>query len=514
MTFIAAGTSLAATIGLTGLVGATAGGIIGTGLVAGAAGAGLGAITSAATGQDIGKGALMGGVTGLVGGGALSGLSGLGAGTMVAGGLAGAAGGAAGSAAGGEDVGKGALLGGALGAASGALEGVGNAAAEDAIAAKGLAGQASGADMVSKAASTDISGMAHAPTDFTIPTSKYLSTSPIGVGSSGGSSGLAGFNEVMGNAPAISTASVPTIPSTMAVAPTAAKSSSILPEFITDNPKTSMAAGAGGLYYLMSQGNKGTTADQASATSIYDPVPYAQTAIPKTTVPQYYPYAEGGSVTPQPQQASQPMNKFAQIGLQMAQQRVVAQQAQQPQAPAVGIPMQQPQPQQTFADGGFVLPANGKHDDFMQQVQSAVAQQLSQNLPVQPVAPVAPPVQQPVQPIPQTQPVQKAAVGGIMQDNLGGYSHGGIAGLTRGPGDGVSDSIPAEIGDSGKQPARLADGEFVIPARIVSELGNGSTEAGAKSLQAMVDRVQKRRSKTVGKGKVAVDSKARKGLLA
>jgi hypothetical protein len=110
--------------------------------------------------------------------------------------------------------------------------------------------------------------------------------------------------------------------------------------------------------------------------------------------------------------------------------------------------------------------------------------------------------------------MQRAANGGIMQDNLGGYAHGGIAGLTRGPGDGVSDSIPAQIGESGKQPARLADGEFVVPARIVSELGNGSTEAGAKALQAMVDRVQARRSKTVGKGKVAVNSRARKGLPA
>jgi len=111
-----------------------------------------------------------------------------------------------------------------------------------------------------------------------------------------------------------------------------------------------------------------------------------------------------------------------------------------------------------------------------------------------------------------SQPTQMAAHGGMMRDNLGGYSHGGISGLTRGPGDGVSDSIPAQIGDSGKQPARLADGEFVVPSRIVSELGNGSTEAGAKALQAMVDRIQTRRSKTVGKGKVAVNSRARKEL--
>ena len=92
--------------------------------------------------------------------------------------------------------------------------------------------------------------------------------------------------------------------------------------------------------------------------------------------------------------------------------------------------------------------------------------------------------------------------------NLGSYSDGGR--LLRGPGDGVSDDIPATIGQN--QPARLADGEFVIPARIVSELGNGSTEAGARKLYAMMDRVQKARSKTVGKDKVAANSRADKYL--
>lgn len=97
-----------------------------------------------------------------------------------------------------------------------------------------------------------------------------------------------------------------------------------------------------------------------------------------------------------------------------------------------------------------------------------------------------------------------AAGGGV--SDLGDYSDGGR--LLKGPGDGVSDSIPAVIGK--RQPARLANNEFVIPARIVSEIGNGSTDAGAKKLYAMMDRVQKRRAKTVGKGKVAVDSKAYK----
>ncbi len=100
-----------------------------------------------------------------------------------------------------------------------------------------------------------------------------------------------------------------------------------------------------------------------------------------------------------------------------------------------------------------------------------------------------------------------AFAGGGM-NNLGGYSDGGH--LLKGPGDGVSDSIPATIGD--RQPARLADGEFVVPARIVSELGNGSTEAGARRLYKMMDRVQQARGKTTGKGKVAVNSRAEKAL--
>jgi len=100
------------------------------------------------------------------------------------------------------------------------------------------------------------------------------------------------------------------------------------------------------------------------------------------------------------------------------------------------------------------------------------------------------------------------AQGGL--GSLGGYSDGGR--LLRGPGDGVSDSIPASIGD--RQPARLADGEFVVPARIVSELGNGSTEAGARALYKMMARIQANRRKTTGKNSVAVDSKAHKYLPA
>jgi hypothetical protein len=101
--------------------------------------------------------------------------------------------------------------------------------------------------------------------------------------------------------------------------------------------------------------------------------------------------------------------------------------------------------------------------------------------------------------------VPEYAAGGIT--TLGGYSDGGR--LLKGPGDGVSDSIPAMIGK--RQPARLADGEFVIPARIVSELGNGSTEAGARKLYAMMDRIKKARRKAKN---IAADTKSDRHLPA
>jgi len=78
--------------------------------------------------------------------------------------------------------------------------------------------------------------------------------------------------------------------------------------------------------------------------------------------------------------------------------------------------------------------------------------------------------------------------GGIA--SLGSYSDGGR--MLKGPGDGMSDSIPASIGS--KQPARLADGEFVVPADVVSHLGNGSTDAGAKQLYSMMNKVRQART--------------------
>lgn len=96
-------------------------------------------------------------------------------------------------------------------------------------------------------------------------------------------------------------------------------------------------------------------------------------------------------------------------------------------------------------------------------------------------------------------PETYAAHGGIMHSSLGGYAAGGNPRLLKGPGDGMSDNIPATI--SGKQPARLADGEFVVPADVVSHLGNGSTDAGAKVLHEMMNKVRQARTGNSKQGK-------------
>jgi hypothetical protein len=115
---------------------------------------------------------------------------------------------------------------------------------------------------------------------------------------------------------------------------------------------------------------------------------------------------------------------------------------------------------------------------------------------------------------PYQQPISRNVVGGVSDtgvnpmtgemtfagggiSSLGGYSDGGR--MLKGPGDGMSDNIPATI--AGKQPARLANEEFVIPADVVSHLGNGSSEAGAKALYKMMDRVRQARTGNKKQGK-------------
>ena len=98
---------------------------------------------------------------------------------------------------------------------------------------------------------------------------------------------------------------------------------------------------------------------------------------------------------------------------------------------------------------------------------------------------------------------KKYAMGGIA--TLQTYAAGGK--LLNGDGDGMSDSIPAVINGPRPQRAALADGEFVIPADVVSHLGNGSTKAGAKRLYQMMDKVRMARVGTKKQGKQINPSK-------
>ena len=97
--------------------------------------------------------------------------------------------------------------------------------------------------------------------------------------------------------------------------------------------------------------------------------------------------------------------------------------------------------------------------------------------------------------LPNQTPMQRLENKGIMGLAAGGMTPRFLSG----GGDGMSDSIKARI--NGSQEARLADGEFVIPADVVSHLGNGSSKAGAKQLYSMMDKVRTARTGRKSQGK-------------
>ena len=218
----------------------------------------------------------------------------------------------------------------------------------------------------------------------------------------------------------------------------------------------------------------------------------------------------GGKPTEDNTESEKPqvVNNYYAAGLQHA--------AQQQQIPNISTPVQ------NYAGGGSVHPsetsmnssiedATAKRKSLMghlEAIRNKNAYQVDKHMNQQPTHLL------PQEPVRQTQSIETAASGGIMGYSLGGYADGGNPRLLKGPGSGISDDIPAYIGEGDKEPARLARGEFVVPARAVSELGSGSTDAGGEILQQMVDRIQARRAKTTGKGKIAADSKSRKVIPA
>mgnify|MGYP003335134749 CR=1 FL=1 len=143
-------------------------------------------------------------------------------------------------------------------------------------------------------------------------------------------------------------------------------------------------------------------------------------------------------------------------------------------------------PTRYAAEGGTIKMADG--GVFGVLTESPVFQQLLQNS-----------INRPVQYSydPKEQRYTQLAQGGIA--SLGEYAAGGK--LLQGPGDGMSDSIPAVIKGPKPQRAALAQGEFVIPADVVSHLGNGSTDAGAKRLYSMMDKIRMARTGSKKQGR-------------
>ena len=568
------GTALTAAIAAPSLatVGALAGGVA-AGAAAGAGlGAGIGAAGAGITGGDVGKGALSGAVTGAVTGGIAPGLGGATAGLgavgsgAVTGGIAGAAGSAAGAGAVGEDAGKAALMGGGIGAIGGGLGGMGKG--DVAVPTEGTTNPTiDGASATTTKLSPDTpigNNIESTPPEIKYnPMAPGTGTvanvappaAPITMGDrlnlagdafkggmdavqaspgkalSGIASPLAegaiyggGLDAAKPNSPA-ELASIGGAPLSANFKSVYEPNRDVLPKYYADGGLIGGLPGADILKPVFNAGIGGSLGlkdtlfgDDKQAVQAPAPNQAQQTL----QVP----------IQAQRQQPTQPpMNSFASMGMQAAQigqqtaQQIQAQQQPQqgivPPAPIAPQPqMQQPQQPKFYADGGAVTATNNQ-SSFADQVRALAAQKVQAHYAqqAQQLAAQQPQTQQPQPQMQIQQPAQPQqprmyANGGITGDNLGGYSHGGIAGLTSAVGSGVSDSIPAQIGDSGRQPARLAANEFVIPARAVSELGQGSSEAGAKQLQAMVDRIQAGRKKSIGKGKIAVDSKATKNLPA
>jgi len=426
----------------------------------------MGAATSAITGQDPGKGALIGGLTGAIGGGLGGVLGGIGdtaeaAAPMQAAGVTTEATTAPAD----------------LAASSSGFTGTGSIGGDlasmgytPASTAAGDIGAGSGFNYSLAGANAPIAGQAAgAGNPFTTgaPSVGQAAASDIGAGS-GFNYNLAGANTPTGVAGAApTTPGLPPAPSwaTQQVTPT---------KFLDDpvgwvkNNQGTAAMGALGLgttaYGMMHPTNYGipssSTVNQGPITPYkYDPSKYQPNyPVPNVYVPHY---AEGG------------IAQLADGGMAGTPPNML-------DGPA----------DLDFMGGGAFPMSQQSHSYYAAPTQMPTSAQ-------QAMASYEPNTN------PLTgEPVAHMAQGGIAQLAVGGK-------LLKGQGDGMSDSIKANI--AGKQEARLADSEFVVPADVVSHLGNGSTDAGAKHLYAMMNRVRKART---GKKKQAPAIEANKYLPA
>jgi hypothetical protein len=457
-----------------------AGGGVGEAMLIGAAvGATAGGAGAAIQGGDPLQGALMGGAMGAVGGG-LGGAAG-GVGGTAAGGV-GAAGGAGTGAAAGTTagVGAGTTAGAGTGAGFGTLGGAGSSAGiATTQAASGLGSSISGVGAGSGA----------------LGSSGFGAAGGAGYGAMGGAGSSAGIAGTQGAA-GLGAGAGTTAPVTNVFGQVAGS-----PGYLS-NTALGMTAGTAGLAGAMGaeraqmgvppdeeydgplsklkyDPNKFTaSAPQYAPTSVYRPTYAAEGGIMKL--------ADGG-MTPGGNYGY-PMNKNPdtmpnlETRYGMAEGGIARYDIGGMVPPSLGIAASQqgtPQNnQQSYGEGIDALIGNKKRMLTKEQMDAVAMQGMSKGA---------------LKDIYGEMASQNLAKGG----HLGGYSDGGR--MLKGPGDGMSDSIPGVIAN--KQPARLADGEFVVPADVVSHLGNGSTDAGAKQLYAMMNRVRKARTGNSKQGK-------------
>ena len=157
---------------------------------------------------------------------------------------------------------------------------------------------------------------------------------------------------------------------------------------------------------------------------------------------------------------------------------------------------------QYFTSARYVAPADVAATRSEAQAQAAGIAALAKPKPV--TAPVVKEPPETIPPGPGEQPAPASDVINLLPVPKASLAHGGVATLAKGrylngATDGMADQIPANI--EGKQEARLSHGEFVIPADVVSHLGNGNSEAGAQRLYDMMDKIRKARTGTPKQGK-------------
>jgi hypothetical protein len=438
-------------------------------LIGAAVGATAGGAGAAIQGGDPLKGALTGGAMGAVGGG-------LGAGFGAAGGTA--AGGASGATAGGT---SGAVAGGTSGAAAGAAGGAGTGATFGSLGA-GTTGSAVGSlsptvtslapstfgSLAAPTAGTTFGSLA-APTagitSLAVPTGSALAGT--GAGAVGGTGGALAGN-FTGFAPALSNTGLATIGGTSAL-------------------------GA----MMQAERNRFGVPGEEDYVSTFDPSKFRRsepTYAPESVYrPEYRDYttaAEGGIMR---LANGGPVERMSQMNTAMNPQGGLYPQGMIDKT-QYATPTQRPVSAELMMDAPAYERSNPmlmNEGGIAQVLESAKAQGLSPEM-YQNIYGRGNAI---IEMEKRLKEGKSMASGGI--SSLGGYSDGGR--MLKGPGDGMSDSIPGVI--AGKQPARLADGEFVVPADVVSHLGNGSTDAGAKQLYKMMDKVRKARTGKKAQGK-------------